>query len=257
MVSFANLRAITLLFREFEGRLEVVHKKPQRSVKTGQFGGGLQTFKPPVTNRPPDNGTIFLFHPSLIILTIGPAPRDWGRDRRPVINVSWEDAKAYIAWLNGNFGLNGQLDAYRLPSEAEWEYACRAGTTTPFSFGAAISTAQANYNGNLTYGSGQKGEYRQKTTPVGSFPANSFGLRDMHGNVWEWCEDVWNDNFNGAPNNGSAWLTGDSSRRVLRGGSWKNIPQNLRSAHRVSYYPTFPNYIWGFRLARTISSLDG
>ncbi len=182
-----------------------------------------------------------------------PGDKGWGRDRRPVINVNWNDAKAYVAWLNSSLGLEGRRDAYRLPSEAEWEYACRAGRrATPFSFGATISTAQANYNGEHTYGAGKKGEKRGKTTPVGSFPANPFGLHDMHGNVWEWCEDVWNANYNGAPTDGSPWLTGDASSRVLRGGSWLNDPQFLRSAYRGRYDPTSRLDYDGFRVARTL-----
>jgi formylglycine-generating enzyme required for sulfatase activity len=175
-----------------------------------------------------------------------------GRDRRPVINVNRNDAKAYIAWLNSKLGLAGRRDAYRLPSEAEWEYACRAGTTTPFSFGATISTAQANYDGNNTYGAGKKGEYRQKTTPVGSFSANPFGIHDMHGNVWEWCEVAWNANYNGAPADGSAWLIGDTSSRVIRGGSWKGIPLSLRSADRVRNDPSTRYNLIGFRVAKTL-----
>lgn len=181
-----------------------------------------------------------------------PGDQSWGRNRRPVIGVNWHDAKAYVGWLNSKLGLEGRRDAYRLPSEAEWEYACRAGTTTPFSFGATISTAQANYDGTYTYDDGKVGEYRQKTTPVGSFPANSFGLHDMHGNLWEWCEDAWNDNYNGAPIDGSAWLTGDASYRVLRGGSWVTNPYQLRSANRYRYLPSNRNIIFGFRVARTI-----
>ncbi len=181
-----------------------------------------------------------------------PSDEGWGRDRRPVINVNWNDVKAYIAWLNSRLGLEGRRDAYRLPSEAEWEYACRAGTTTPFSFGATISTTQANYCGEYTYGAGKKGENREKTTPVGSFSANAFGLHDMHGNVWEWCEDAWNANYNGAPTDGSAWLTVDASSRVLRGGSWSIDPQDLRSAARGRYDPTVRVSIIGFRVARTV-----
>jgi formylglycine-generating enzyme required for sulfatase activity len=181
-----------------------------------------------------------------------PGDQGWGRDRRPVINVSWNDAKAYIAWLNSKLGLEGRADAYRLPGEAEWEYACRAGTTTPFGFGATISTAQANYNGECTYGAGKKGEKRGKTAPVGSFPANGFGLHDMHGNVWEWCEDVWNANYNGAPADGSAWLTGNASFRVLRGGSWNNPPEYLRSAFRFRLNPSGRFFSVGFRVARTL-----
>jgi formylglycine-generating enzyme required for sulfatase activity len=181
-----------------------------------------------------------------------PGDLGWGRDRRPVM-VNWNDAKAYIAWLNSKLGLEGRRDAYRLPSEAEWEYACRAGTTTPFSSGATISTAQANYDGDYTYGAGKKGEKRGKTTPVGSFSANAFGLHDMHGNVWEWCEDAWNANYNGAPTDGSAWLTGDASSRVVRGGSWSTAPLWLRSAYRLRWdLIDRLNYAIGFRVARTV-----
>jgi formylglycine-generating enzyme required for sulfatase activity len=176
----------------------------------------------------------------------------WGRGRRPVINVSWQDAQAYLAWLNETVGLIGQPDAYRLPNEAEWEYACRAGTTTPFSCGATISTAQANYDGNHNYGAGKKGEYRGKTTPVGAFPANPFGLYDMHGNVWEWCQDCWNDTYNGAPSDGSAWTAGDCTLRVLRGGSWGSDPGWLRCADRDWDTSSSRLNNRGFRLARTI-----
>jgi formylglycine-generating enzyme required for sulfatase activity len=182
---------------------------------------------------------------------ISPSDEGWGRDRRPVINVNWNDAKAYIAWLNSELGL-GRTVGYRLPSEAEWEYACRAGTSTPFSFGDTISTSQANYDGNHTYGAGKKGEHREKTTSVGSFPANAFGLHDMHGNVWEWCEDVWNANYIGAPADGSRWSTGDTSCRVVRGGSWNDSPEGLRSALRVRYVPTTRYANNGFRVARTL-----
>lgn len=173
--------------------------------------------------------------------------------RHPVCCVSWHDAQAYIGWLNGKLGLIGGADAYRLPSEAEWEYACRAGTTTPFSFGATISTTQANYDGHQTYGAGQKGEYRERTTPVGSFAANAFGLHDMHGNVWEWCEDVWHENYAGAPADGSAWIAGgNQSSRVLRGGSWSRNPLLLRSAYRSGITPSVRFDVFGFRLARTV-----
>jgi len=181
-----------------------------------------------------------------------PGDQGWDRDRRPVINVNWNDAKAYIAWLNDKLGLEGRRDAYRLPSEAEWEYACRAGTTTPFSFGATISTAQANYDGFWSYGAGKKGEKRGQTTPVGSFSANAFGLHDMHGNVWEWCEDTWEANYVGAPTDGSAWLTGDASFRVLRGGSWSREPRILRSAYRNKNNPSLRSGSVGFRVARTV-----
>lgn len=181
-----------------------------------------------------------------------PGDEGWGRDRRPVINVSWEDAQAYLGWLNGRLGLDGKPDAYRLPSEAEWEYACRAGTTTPFSFGQTITPQQANFDGNYTYGDGPKGTYHEKTMPVGTYPANAFGLYDMHGNVWEWCADRWHETYQGAPADGSVWQGGDPSRRVLRGGSWFYTPQVLRSAYRSGYNPTDRIDFWGFRVARTL-----
>jgi formylglycine-generating enzyme required for sulfatase activity len=174
-----------------------------------------------------------------------PADEDWGRGRRPVINVSWEDAQAYFTWLSEQTG-----QPYRLPSEAEWEYACRAGTTTPFWTGATISTDQANYDGRDTYGIGRKGKFRQKTTAVGRFEANLWGLHDMHGNVWEWCEDWWHDSYKGAPEDGSAWLKGGSAGRVVRGGSWHTKPWNIRAASRRDRID--PSSHRGFRVARTV-----
>ena len=128
-------------------------------------------------------------------------PSRFKGDNRPVEQVNWYDAVEFCARLSRETGRE-----YILPSEAEWEYACRAGTTTPFHFGETITTDLANYNGNYTYGSGPKGVYREETTPVGSFSPNAFGLSDMHGNVWEWCEDNWHNNYEGAPTDGSAWL---------------------------------------------------
>jgi formylglycine-generating enzyme required for sulfatase activity len=183
-----------------------------------------------------------------------PGDQDWGREDRPVINVSWDDAQDYCDWLYAFTG-----ERYRLPSEAEWEYACRAGTITPFSFGETISTDQANYDGNYTYGAGVKGEYRQRTVPVGSLPANPFGVHEMHGNVWEWCGDAWNwsyrqtlDRDTERPDDGAPWLTGDQSQRVLRGGSWLDDPWNLRSAIRYGYFTDIRFNVIGFRLARTL-----
>ena len=152
-------------------------------------------------------------------------------DGHPVVCMSWEDARAYVRWLSRETG-----ERYRLLSEAEWEYVARAGTTGPFHFGATISTAQANYDGRFTYGSGREGRYRERTEPVGSFPANAFGVRDVHGNVWEWVEDCWHNSYRGAPGDGGAWTVGgDCGRRVLRGGSWYLGPQFLRSAYRGRY----------------------
>ena len=178
-----------------------------------------------------------------------PDDRGWGRGRRPVINVSWEDAKTYVGWLSRETG-----ERYRLLSEAEWEYSARAGTTGPFHFGARISTDQANYDGNYTYGSGRKGVYRRKTMPVGSFPANAFGLHDVHGNVYEWVEDCWHGSYAGAPTNESAWVRGgDCGERVLRGGSWVNFPRVLRSAYRNGSSAGFRVNLNGFRVSRTLT----
>ncbi|MCP5085797.1 MAG: formylglycine-generating enzyme family protein [Rhodobacteraceae bacterium] len=176
-----------------------------------------------------------------------PDDEGWGRGRRPAINVSWEDAAAYIKWLCEQTGKH-----YRLPSEAEWEYAARAGTKTPFHTGEQISTAQANFNGNHTYNGSAQGEHRGKTLEVGSFPANTFGLHDVHGNVWEWVHDCWHENYEGAPEDGAAWQSGDCTWRVLRGGSWGLEPGGLRSAYRNGDRPTDRSSNWGFRLARTL-----
>ena len=154
------------------------------------------------------------------------------RWQRPVEQVSWEEAKEFCARLS-----RFTEREYRLPTEAEWEYAARAGTETPFHFGESISTDLANYDGNYKYGKGVKGEYRKQTTPVGYFKvANNFGLSDMHGNVWEWCEDDWQENYDGAPKDGSAWVEGDSNLKVIRGGSWDYHPNACRSASRFRLY---------------------
>ena len=177
-----------------------------------------------------------------------PVDQDWGRADRPVINVSWRDAQAYCRWLSGETG-----QRYRLPSEAEWEYACRAGTETPFWWGAEISTDDANYDGTRTYGNGKKGETREQTLPVRSFRPNSFDLWQMHGNVEEWCEDEWHDSYDGVPSDGSAWVTGGDGRKVLRGGSWIDNPRILRSAVRNYRSPGDRIVIVGFRVARTLT----
>ena len=166
-----------------------------------------------------------------------------GRGARPVAYVSWNEAVAYAGWLSVKTG-----KTYRLLSEAEWEYAARAGTTTPFSTGATISPAQANYNATNGYAGGPTGEWRRLTLPVGSFPPNAFGLYDMHGNVAEWVEDAYNDSLYNAPVDGSAYTLG--GERVFRGGSWEQGPHVARSAHRASTYPTDRGKILGFRLAR-------
>jgi formylglycine-generating enzyme required for sulfatase activity len=170
-------------------------------------------------------------------------------DSHPVVCVNWDDAKAYAAWL-----AQSTCRPYRLLTEAEWEYAARAGTTPPFWWGSSITPAQANYNGSVYAGGGSKGENREATVPVGSFAANAWGLFNVHGNVWEWCEDAWHDTYNGAPTDGTAWLQGgDESGRVVRGGSWYNDPDVLRSAVR-SWVPTEARYhIVGLRVGRTLS----
>ncbi len=163
-----------------------------------------------------------------------PNPSRFKGASRPVERVSWYDAVEFCARLSRKTGRQ-----YRLPSEAEWEYACRAGTTTPFHFGETITTDLANYDGDYTYGSGSKGKSPGETTPVGSFKvANAFGLYDMHGNVWEWCADHWHGNYEGAPTDGSAWVNENDNRsRLLRGGSWDDIPVFCRSAYRGDYDP--------------------
>ncbi len=172
----------------------------------------------------------------------------WGRGNRPVMNVNWDDAKEYMRWLSRKTGRD-----YRLPSEAEWEYAARAGTTTATHFGYRISPSQANYNGNYSYNGGPKGVYRQQTVAVGSFPANAFGLHDVHGNVWEWVEDCWNESYRGRPpSDGSAWTTGTCTPRVLRGGSWVYSVFDVRADYRFRNSTGYRDYDLGFRIARTL-----
>ena len=165
-------------------------------------------------------------------------------DDFPVEQVSWYDAVEFCKRLSKATGRE-----YRLPSEAEWEYACRAGTITPFHFGETITTDLANYNGDyhFVYANAQKGLHRQKTTAVGSFPPNTFGLYDMHGNIYEWCADDGRDNYQDAPDNGSTWINKNSNKKVLRGGSWDSDPNNCRSAYRLENYPDNKYVYIGFR----------
>ncbi len=168
--------------------------------------------------------------------------------KHPVEQVSWNEVQEFIRRLNSM----EQTNAYRLPSEAEWEYACRAGTTTNFAFGSSLSSAQANFDGNYPYGGAPKGIYRKKTSPVGSFAPNAFGLFDMHGNVREWCEDDWHDNYNGAPADGSAWVGARrGSLRVIRGGSWPLGAASCQSSYRDIRKPDSGDAAIGFRLVRT------
>jgi formylglycine-generating enzyme required for sulfatase activity len=186
--------------------------------------------------------------------SIDPNPSHFKGDNLPVERVKWQEAIEFCARLSAHTGRE-----YRLPSEAEWEYACRAGTQTPFHFGKTIDPRVANYDGNYTYGDGQKGAYREKTMIVGSLGvANKFGLYDMHGNVWEWCQDHWHNTYEGVPVNGEAWINPPSSEgafRVLRGGSWRYDPVNCRSAVRFFSDAVIPNYYVGFRLVLTVSTL--
>ena len=179
-----------------------------------------------------------------------PGDEGWGRGRRPVINVSWYDAKSYVMWLNRKTG-----KAYRLLSEAEWEYAARAVTTTPFSTGQTITSDQANFNGWITYNGSPdlEGQYRGKTISVGSFAPNAFGLNDMHGNVWEWVEDCYNKSYSEVSSDSSAHVTGDCSQRVQRGGSWDLDPGFLRSASRYWINSVFRIDYIGFRVAGTLA----
>jgi formylglycine-generating enzyme required for sulfatase activity len=172
-------------------------------------------------------------------------PANFKEDRRPIEQVSWWDAVEFCDRLSK---LTGRI--YRLPSEAEWEYACRAGTTDPFHFGETIDALVANYAARKIYGKGRAGEYREQTNIVDSFEvANAFGLFDMHGNVWEWCADHWHDNYEGAPINGSAWLTdNENASRVRRGGSWIYHPRRSRSAARAPVSPVNRDNHVGFRI---------
>lgn len=165
----------------------------------------------------------------------------------PVVNVWLEKAIEFCTKLSTLTG-----EKFRLPSEAEWEYACRAGTASPFSFGETINAGQANFNGGQPFGQTQKGEFRKCLTTVGSFPPNDFGLYDMHGNVWEWCADIWHENYFNAPNDGSAWLrNGDQSYCVQRGGSWIDRTANCRSAFRVGDIAHNNENIVGLRVCLT------
>nr|WP_273703197.1 formylglycine-generating enzyme family protein [Candidatus Accumulibacter vicinus] len=170
-----------------------------------------------------------------------PGDEGWRRGRQPVINVSWDDAQAYVAWLAKKTG-----KPYRLLSESEWEYAARAGTRTRYPWGNEPGTNRANFFGSGSQWNGKR------AAPVGSFAPNAFGLYDMIGNVWEWTQDCWNDSYAGAPMDGLPWLKGDCGRRVVRGGSWSSKPEVARAAFRYWDEPGLRNDDLGFRLARTL-----
>jgi formylglycine-generating enzyme required for sulfatase activity len=171
-----------------------------------------------------------------------PSDAGWGRGNTLVINVSWDNAHRYVDWLSRLTGKD-----YRLLSEAEWEYAARAGTTTAYAWGDEMGKGNANCNG-----CGSQWDNKQ-TAPVGSFKLNAFGFHDMHGNVWEWVEDVWHDNYQGAPTDAHPWIEdGARSLRVVRGGSWVDNPGLLRSAYRQRDDPGTGDTYSGFRVARTL-----
>ncbi|MDF0553754.1 bifunctional serine/threonine-protein kinase/formylglycine-generating enzyme family protein [Kamptonema sp. UHCC 0994] len=196
---------------------------------------------------------------------LNPDPSSFKGNNRPVEKVSWYDAVEFCARLSKKTGRN-----YRLPSEAEWEYACRAGTTTPFYFGQTITTDLVNYNGEYSYDNSPTGQYRGQTTDVGSFPPNAFGLYDMHGNVSEWCADPWHKSYHGAPTDGSVWDKNNDNRyqnnidllvksihdkrtRLLRGGSWLNYPVYCRAAFRFNYdAPDIRSSLLGFRVVSAV-----
>ncbi len=178
-----------------------------------------------------------------VVRKLESAPSHFKGAELPVERVTWEDATEFCARLSQHCG-----QTYRLPSEAEWEYACRAGTTTPFHFGETLTDEVANYRASSTYGLGPTGQYREKTTAVGSFPANAWGLHDMHGNVWEWCLDLWHKRYKGAPTDGSAWLeSSDEEWYIQRGGSWYKVPEYCRSAYR-DLIPSLRVHSFGFRV---------
>jgi formylglycine-generating enzyme required for sulfatase activity len=177
---------------------------------------------------------------------LDPDPSNFKGANRPVEMVSWFDALEFCCRLSQRTG-----QRYGLPSEAQWEYACRAGSTTPFHFGATLTPDLANYNGNHVYGNGPKGTYREQTVEVASFAANGWGLHDMHGNVWEWCEDHWHDSYNFAPGDDQPWhipAAADDEPRLLRGGSWNDFPRGCRSAYRNFNHPDDRSINIGFRV---------
>lgn len=177
---------------------------------------------------------------------LDPNPSDFKGDNRPVERVSWYEAEEFCSRLTVHTGR-----PYKLPSEAQWEYACRAGTQTPFYFGQTLTDEVANYRATSTYNNGPKGKFLEETVDVTHFGlANAYGLCDMHGNLWEWCADHWHDNYDQAPTDGSPWLTKNSeANRVLRGGSWIDYPRNCRSASRDLYKPSDRFNSLGFRVS--------
>lgn len=206
-------------------------EKPQHQVTLSSFFMG----KYPITQK--QWQAIALL--DKVNIDLNPNPSHFTGDNRPVEKVNWYEAVEFCQRLSRETGKD-----YRLPSEAEWEYACRAGTTTPFYFGETITTDLANYRGidveyenneySVIYALESKGQYRAKTIPVGQFPPNAFGLYDMHGNIWEWCADESHYNYENAPLNNNIWLNGYDDTRLMRGGSWLISPIFCRSAFRIA-----------------------
>lgn len=209
------------------GAVGYADERPQHRVTVGPFLMG----KYPVTQAQWE-------------AVMGPHTGRFHGARCPVDNVSWHDASRFCEQLSQRVGRD-----YRLPSEAQWEYACRAGAASPFSFGETLSTELANYNGEFTYRAEPKGVYRHVTTDVGNFPPNAFGLFDMHGNVWEWCADSWHISYEGAPADGNVWRSGgERGFRVARGGCWHDTPDVCRSAARLRLKAREGDEIVGFRV---------
>ena len=206
-------------------------ERPQHAVTIAPFLMG----KFPVTQRQWES-------------VMGTKPSYFKGSQLPVERVSWDEAREFCQRLADKTG-----HTYRLPSEAEWEYVCRAGTTTPFHFGETLTPLCANYQAGFTYAAEIVGRDRSKTTPVGSFPPNAFGLYDLHGNVWEWCADLWHKNYRGAPADGRAWEEGGkTSERVIRGGSWHLYSRFCRSANRDRRDPAARSYDLGVRITAII-----
>ena len=181
-----------------------------------------------------------------------PSDVGWGRGRQPAVILSWDDAQAYVGWLSTETGR-----PYRLLSEAEWEYAARAGTDTAFWWGSAIDGSKANYDGSMPFAGSPPAEFRHRTVPVDSFAPNPFGLHNVHGNVWEWVEDCYNRHYAAMPEatkqTGAPWTPPDCEFRVFRGGSWGDGAQVLRAANRGRYEPFIRNTNSGLRVARTLA----
>lgn len=213
------------------------YERPQHLVAVQSFWMG----KYPVTQAQWKAVAVF----PKVERDLDPDPSNFKGDNRPVEQVTWYDAIEFCQRLSKKTGCK-----YRLPSESEWEYGCRAGTTTPFHFGETITTDLANYDGNYTYNGGPKGEYRQETNSVDHFGiGNDFGLCDMHGNVLEWCQDHWHGSYKGSPTAGSPWLSeNERVSRVLRGGSWDGSPRYCRSASRLGSVPDNRDFTFGFRV---------